>query len=214
MLHKETMRQATGTIPSNVFVQNGINRTTATAVRHGPTSLGGMQVPHLETEQAVEHAELMVSHIRKEDEIGRMLQTSIDHMQIQAGTSWAVLSRPGKKAQQYVDRCYASTTWEFLDRIGIHIRMEPTTWTRPQRVGDRFIMDYVATLSGIKPIDLVYVQRVRLFLGVMTLADISSSDGKTLCDWALSVDENPRKPVFRFPRPSRMTTSIKRHDRT
>jgi hypothetical protein len=74
-----------------------------------------MQVPHLETEQAVEHAKLMVSHIRKEDEIGRMLQTSIDHLQIQAGTSWVVLSRPGKKARQYVDRCYASTTWEFLD---------------------------------------------------------------------------------------------------
>ena len=49
--------------------------------------------------------------------------------------------------------------------------MEPATWTRPQRVGDRFIMDDVATLSGIKPIDLVYVQRVRLFLGVTTLAD-------------------------------------------
>ena len=60
-------------------------------------------------------------------------------------------------------------------------------------------MDDVATLSGIKPIDLVYVQRVRLFLGVTTLADISSSDSKTLCEWALSVDKNPRKPVFRFP---------------
>jgi len=58
--------------------------------------------------------------------------------------------------------------------------MEPTTWARPQHVGDRFIMDDVATLSGIKPIDLVYVQRVRLFLGVTTLADISSSDGKNL----------------------------------
>jgi hypothetical protein len=55
-------------------------------------------VTHLETEQAVEHAKLMVSHIRKEDETGRMLQTSIDHLQIQAGTSWAVLSQPGQKA--------------------------------------------------------------------------------------------------------------------
>jgi hypothetical protein len=58
----------------------------------------------------------------------------------------------------------------------------------------------LANLSGIKPIELVYVQRVRLFLGVTTLADIPTSDGKALCDWALlSVDENPRKPVFRFP---------------
>ena len=77
--------------------------------------------------------------------------------------------------------------------------MEPNTWARPQRVGDRFIMDDVATLPGIRPIDLVYVQRVRLILGVTTLADISSSDGKTLCDWALSANENPRKPVFLFP---------------
>jgi hypothetical protein len=59
----------------------------------------------------------------------------------------------------------------------------------------------VANLSGIKPIEeLVYVQRVRLFLVVMTLAGISSSAGKTICEWALSVYKNPRKPpVFRFP---------------
>jgi hypothetical protein len=35
----------------------GINRTTATAVRRGPTSLGGMQVTHLETEQAVSNTQ-------------------------------------------------------------------------------------------------------------------------------------------------------------
>ena len=76
----------------------GIDRTTATAVRHGPTSLGVMNVIHLATEQAVEHTKLMISHLRKEDEIGRMIQTSIDQLQIQAGTSWAVLSQPGQKA--------------------------------------------------------------------------------------------------------------------
>jgi hypothetical protein len=60
-------------------------------------------------------------------------------------------------------------------------------------------MDYVANLSGIKPIELVYdyMQRVRLFLGVMTLADISSSDGKTLCDWALSVNEQTNSLITR-----------------
>jgi hypothetical protein len=72
-----------------------------------------------------------------------MLQMSIDHLQIQAGTSWPVLSRSGKKARMYVDKSYASHTWALLDRIGSHIRLEPTTWTRPQRVGDQFIMDDV-----------------------------------------------------------------------
>jgi hypothetical protein len=58
----------------------GINRTTATEVRHGPTSLGGMNVLYLETEQAVEQTKLIVSHLRKEDEVGRMLQMSIDQL--------------------------------------------------------------------------------------------------------------------------------------
>jgi hypothetical protein len=71
----------------------GINRTMATAVQRRLTSLGGMNVIHLETEQAVEHTKLMISHLRKEDKLGRMIQTSIDHLQqIQAETSWAVLS--------------------------------------------------------------------------------------------------------------------------
>ena len=76
----------------------------------------------------------------------------------------------------HVDPCYASHTWEFFDRIGSHIQLKLTTcWTRPQRDGDSFIMDDVANLPGIKPIKLpVYVQRVRLFLGVTTLADISA----------------------------------------
>jgi hypothetical protein len=99
----------------------GINRTTATEVRHGPTSLGSMNVPHLETEQAVEHTKLMISHLRKEDEVGCMLQTPIEQLQIQAGSLWAVLSQPGRKARMYVDPCYASHTWASLDRIGSHI---------------------------------------------------------------------------------------------
>jgi hypothetical protein len=84
------------------------------------------------------------------------------------------------------------------------------TWTRPLRVGDSFItsMDDVANLQGIMPIELVYVQRVCLFLGITTKADISTSDRQDLCKWALTgVSENPRQPVFRFPPPRKSKSS-------
>jgi hypothetical protein len=48
-------------------------------------------------------------------------------------------------------------------------------------------MEDAAKIPGIKKIDLVHVQRVRLSLGVTTLADISSSAGTALCEWALNV---------------------------
>ena len=110
----------------------GINCTMATAVRHGPQSLGGMDIFHLEMEQAVQHAKLMLSHLCKQDDIGQMLQTSIDHLQLQAGTSWMVLSKPGHKVRQYVDPCYAMHTWEFMDGIRSHIHLDPTIWMHPQ----------------------------------------------------------------------------------
>jgi hypothetical protein len=162
-----------------------------------------MDIFNLETEQAVQHTKLMTSHLRHDDDIGRMIKNSIDHLQVQAGTSWTVLSRAGKKVRQYIDPCYASQTWEFLDGIDSHIRLEPNTWMHPQRTGDSFIMDDVSQIPGLKKIDLVHVQCVRLFLGVTTCADISNSAGTALCEWALNVTIYPRKSVMCFPRQER-----------
>jgi hypothetical protein len=185
----------------------GINRTTSTAVRHGPHTLGGMDIFHLETEQAVQHVKLLVSHLRHDDDIGRMIQTSIDHLQLQAGTSWPVMSRAGKKVRQYTDPCYASHTWEFLDGINSHVLLEPKTWMHPQRTGDSFIMEDAANIPGIKRIDLVHVQRVRLFLGVTTCADITNSAGTAICEWALNATNNPRQSMICFPRQERPSAS-------
>jgi hypothetical protein len=83
----------------------GINRSTATAVRHGPSFYGGMDTFQLDTEQGVQHTALTVAHLRKDNEVGRMFTISIDHLQLQAGVSWPVLSQPGHKQRLYVDPC-------------------------------------------------------------------------------------------------------------
>jgi hypothetical protein len=60
-----------------------------------------------------------------------------------------------------------------------------------QRTGDSFIMDDVSKIPGIKPIKLSHVQQVRMYFGVTTKADISTSDGIALCDWALDATLHP-----------------------
>ena len=57
----------------------GINQTTATAVCHGPTSLGGLNIFHLKTEQGVMQTKMVISHLRKNDEVGHLLKISKDH---------------------------------------------------------------------------------------------------------------------------------------
>ena len=54
----------------------GINRATATAIQHGPLHLGGFDIFNLETEQGVMATKMVLSHIRKNNEAGKMLQIS------------------------------------------------------------------------------------------------------------------------------------------
>ena len=78
------------------FLSNmGINWTTSTAVHHGPPTLGGMGIFSLKTEQGLQQTQMVISHLRKNDEAGCMLGISMDHLQLQAGISWPVLSQPG-----------------------------------------------------------------------------------------------------------------------
>jgi hypothetical protein len=110
------------------LLRMGINRSMATAVRHGPLELGGMEVFSLETEQGIQHTKMLLSHVRKQDQVDRMLLLSLDQLQLQAGVSWPVLSRNGATQWEYVDPCYLTHTWEFLDSINAQIRFNPDQW--------------------------------------------------------------------------------------
>jgi len=73
----------------------GINCNTATEVRSGPLLYAGMEVPELWPIQGVSKNKLMIGHLRKSDLVGNTLRVELDCLQLQAGTSWNVLSREG-----------------------------------------------------------------------------------------------------------------------
>jgi hypothetical protein len=110
----------------------GINRTTSTAIRHGPPHLGGMDAFALDTEQGIQQTKMIIAHLSKDDKVGRMLEISLDHLQLQSGVSWPVLSKPGHIPRSYIDKCYLSETWKFLDTANTTIRTDTQSWITPQ----------------------------------------------------------------------------------
>jgi hypothetical protein len=167
-----------------------------------------MDIFSLATEQGVHQTKMLISHVRKQDHIGKMIGISLDHLQLQAGVSWPVLSQLGATQRRYVDPCFLTKTWEFLDSIGTHIRFDTDEWLCPQRTGDVFIMEQLATLHRLKPADLVHAQRCRLFLGVTTLADITNTDGRSICEWALNGIDTPRQSTHIYPRQERPSSNV------
>jgi hypothetical protein len=150
-------------------------------------------------EQGVQKTKMLISHIRRNDDVGKLLKISHDHLQLQAGVSWPVMSRPGHKQRQYVDPCYLTHLWQFNDANNTHLRFEHDNWIKPQRQGDTFIMEELSLLNGITKNELVQAQRCRLYLGVTTMADICTANGLSICEWALHGQECPRKSNFLFP---------------
>jgi hypothetical protein len=69
-------------------------------------------------------------------------------------------------------------------------------------------MEELAKLPDIKPMDLKYAQRCRLYLGATTLADITNSNCRTLCGWALSGHDQPWHTTFHFPRQAKPSPKV------
>ena len=126
----------------------GINQTMVTAIQHGPLHLGGVNVFNLEMKQGVMKTKLVISHLHQNNEVGKML--NCDHLQLQAGVPWPVLSQPGYQQSKYVDPCYLSHFWNFLDDIDTHLHFDPNLWLKPQCQANTFIMDELSALPGIQ----------------------------------------------------------------
>ena len=163
----------------------GIQCSTPAAIRSGPLLYGRMDKLEIWTVQGSGHDKFLIASLQKNDIIGQSLNIELDLLQLQAGVSWDVLSCPGKTIRHYVPPCWASHMWDFNDTYGLTLEQEAQPWLLPQQINDRFIMEEIASLPNIKPLDLKYTQWCWLFLGVTTLADIVTSEGKAITDWTL-----------------------------
>ena len=81
----------------------------ATAVQHGLLSLRGFNIFNLETEQGVMKNEMTLSHLRQNDEVDKLVNISCDHLQLQAGVPWPVMSQNGTQQRKYIEPCYLTS---------------------------------------------------------------------------------------------------------
>ena len=75
-------------------------------------------------------------------------------LQPQVGVSWPMMSHNGDLVWQYITEGWAMHMWEFNGTYNLSVRCEETLWLLPQQGGNKFIMEEIGNLNGIKPIAL------------------------------------------------------------
>ena len=160
----------------------GIARRFRREFIQGPFDCMGLGIPSLYTMQGAAHIDLVVSHWKENTDTGKLLRCSFENFRLEMGCEGNPLDLPFEEWRHVATDSWFKSTWEFMSKydIGISINLQEIT---QRRQNDAFIMEEFHS-NGVKPKDLEVLNRCRLYLKAITIADIFETDGRTVLEQA------------------------------
>jgi hypothetical protein len=137
-------------------------------------------------EQGIGQLQLFMRHLRSQSHQGQLLQISLAWWQLQAGIPEPLLRYP-THPMGHLPFTWLTSIRDFLRRIdGSLLTATSTPSVLPHaRVADTHLMSTILGLPNVSNADLCAFNRVRLYLGVALLSELTSADGKyiTTATW-------------------------------
>ena len=161
----------------------GFNRHLPKAVRYGPAKYNGKGLAHLAVHQHAKHLEWFVSEIRKESHLGKVLTVQMDKHQMILGTEKHFLSLKSTDIV-YSEPSRIQFLWEENTKRGVSIQVANAWRQKPQREGDRAVMD-IFREAGYDKNKLEILNDVRLYLHVTYISCMANERGDRIEKWAL-----------------------------
>ena len=186
----------------------GIASNLVGLVRDGPLDYGGAGVISLYHYQGTARTAVLVEQIFKKTFTGKWFLTCLEDLVLEAGLFGSIWNMPFDLVSQYVStHSLVFDIWKYNSSNNIVIST-PHGELGPKRHGDQSLMS-LAFAHFPDTVSLRSIQRVRMALGVVSISDICSADGRTLDDKYLhSTLLKPCKNRFNWP----MKHKINRHD--
>jgi hypothetical protein len=183
---------------SATLAKLGFRRTINRSIVFGSPLYGGLGLHDLYLEQGIAQLQLFIRHLRAQSPQGKLLHIALTWWQLQAGVSWNLLSLP-QRPLHYLPATWLTSVRAFLKTIDGSLTLSPETTTsvpRPTRESDRYIMEAILDLPKVSTADLQAFNRVRLFLGVTLLSEITTADGHCLTTEAWRGDRIRHSPLL------------------
>ena len=162
-----------------------LNRHFPLAVLYGPTDIGGLDFFQCGTLQLTTQVSYLIKQLRWNRTVANDVIVTLDTLQLASGQSRPLME-------------YADTQVNYLrNSFFLHLRSQlsdinASLWIedvwRPQihRDHDEFIMDQFVKIPGITRAELRQANAVRLYLRILTIADIADPSGEFIPDGMLT----------------------------
>jgi hypothetical protein len=175
----------------------GFNRNTARAVAYGPSRYGALGLRDWVVEQGIAQLVMLLRHLRGKTDQGRLLLIALSWWHLYSGTSFQLLQDPHSPLHLGEHHIFSSLR-SFLQEIdgSLYVNDLDRMLPSPNRVGDVTILPVLATLPNVSKADLNRCNRVRLFLCVAFLSEISTADSLSIARDAWTGARSRHSPLL------------------
>jgi hypothetical protein len=151
----------------------------------GPLCYGGLCLPDLYTDQSYGQLTLLLGHLGKKDEDGTLILIAISYLQLHTGYATPFFELPYPYYAKWIDSNWLTSIWKYTSQL--HLTIEVDDHWLPTSVwqNDKILMD-VFLQFNFHHKSLAQINLCRIYLQVLSVSDITSTDGKTLLASAIA----------------------------
>ena len=153
-----------------------LNRNYPSAVLYGPTEFGGIEFPETYTLQDTVQLNYLIKQLRWDKTVANNFLVALDSVQLCAGFLSPLLEDT-ERAVDYVSPSYIIALRRRLHEMGGYIWIEKSWTPEAQREGDEALMERFVAIPGVQRSSLRQANAVRLYLRVVTIADLADLGG-------------------------------------
>ena len=190
-LNKKECKDVQNTYMPKLLPRCGIIRTAAKEIVYGPTNLGGLGFPDLHIQQLSSHINSLIQYGSSASITGQLIRSVIEATTLELGIGIDIFKCITK------DHPWVSWTWIWrtirdLQMYNISVQYPFPNLTL-HRQSDKYIMQELKRKHGNKLDHTEWrkINRVRMFLRVTTISDISKSCGTQLQPNILTATTTP-----------------------
>ena len=171
----------------------GSNRNIPLVYRYASVATQGLGLPHIYTMQGTSHIQVLISHMKRSDRIGKLLETEMEYLALEIGNMKNIFTLDYNTWKFGCTDTWLTSTWKFCSEHSIMIS-GPRVDIVSQRTNDCMIMEkIIAHKDQFSSTELVLINQCRIYLKIMFLSDMVSGDGRILHDCFL----DGRAPIDR-----------------
>jgi hypothetical protein len=176
----------------------GVVRTFPRRAVYADSQYYGLNIPNLCWLQGFYHIDRLLRFITSSHLTGKLLRHSLETLRLDIGCNGSILTLPYDTFGSLTCSSWIQHTWQFLHSFGIKLDIHVPEFELAREHDQLIIPTFVQ--QGFDGVELVQLNRCRVFLQVVTLSDICTGDGSrfTRSCWNGQRDST-RKIIYQWP---------------